>query len=117
MARFKYYRYDFDKKDESKLPIRGFVRIENGNTAVFERPLTPKEISKGKLKEHDDSKASALTRYRMAKGLTQFDLAKASGVPRNAVQRYEGNGIDTCTIAHAKKLAEALDVIVQDLID
>ena len=105
------------KLHKDKLPIRSFVRIEHENTAVYERPLTPKEIINAKLVEHDDSHVRPLTRYRLAKGYTQYELAEVTGVPRNAIQRYETKGIGSCTMYHAAKLAKALDIIVQDLVE
>lgn len=117
MARFKYFRYSFDKKNEGKLPGRNFVRIEDETTAVYDRPLTPKEIAKAKLTEAEDSHVNVVTRYRMAKGLTQFELAKVADVPRNAIQRYESFTTSSCPLSHAVKLAKALDISVMDLIE
>lgn len=119
MARFKYFRYTMaDGVTKKQLPTLGFVRIENENTAVYERPLTKAEIKKCKLTEDErNDKARNITRLRMAKGYTQDELGDISGVPKNAVQRYDINGTGTCPLKYAVRLAKALDCSVLDFLE
>lgn len=116
MPRFKYYRYAMNGTTEKALPVKGLIRIVDG-TAVYDRPLTSKEIKKAKLTENEDNDGAwEVTRLRMAKGYTQWDLAHKSGVPKNAIQRYDVYGMGTCPLKYAVKLAKALDCEVNDFL-
>ena len=52
---------------------------------------------------------------RLARGLTQYQLAELSGVPRICICRYE-SGKYFPSISNAMKLAKALDVSIDELI-
>lgn len=117
MARFKYYRYNLTTDNAEKLPMRSFIRIENGNTAVYERPLTDAELKKFKLEDAGNGKISNLVKLRMAKGLTQEELGNIVECGRTAIQNYELKGTGNCPLKYAVKLAKALDCSITDLID
>ena len=61
-----------------------------------------------------DELANDVRRFREAAGLTQMQLAQRMGVSRKTVNTVE-NGVFAPSIVVALKLAEALDVSVQDL--
>ena len=56
-----------------------------------------------------------LREIRKARGMTQEQLAKVSGIHRITIARYETGKIDS-TLQNAEKLANALCVTVDDLI-
>ena len=60
-----------------------------------------------------------LSEYRKAKGMTQAGLAKASGVPLRAIQKYEGGECEpeNMTLGRAVRLADALGIEPRDLRD
>ena len=57
-----------------------------------------------------------MSAIRKARGLTQDELSRISGVPRITIARYETGRVDP-TMANAKKLADALGVKIDDLIE
>lgn len=118
MARFKYYRYSTKDATRFNVRLNGFVRVEdNGDTAVYMRPLTCHEIEKTGLKELGCGNVYNIKRLRLFKGFTQEDLSNIAGIPKNAVQRYELYGTGTCPLKYAQRLAAALDCSVSDLLD
>lgn len=56
-----------------------------------------------------------LREIRKAKGMTQEQLAKASGIHRITISKYEAGKVDPKT-ENAERLAAALGVTVDDLI-
>ena len=52
---------------------------------------------------------------RIAKGWTQEDLSKKSGVSRNTIVKLEKGDIDGIRFGIIKKIAVALDTTVQEL--
>jgi putative transcriptional regulator len=54
---------------------------------------------------------------REARGLTQAELARRSGVRRETINRLESGGAETRLLATFEKLARALDVALVDLLD
>jgi transcriptional regulator with XRE-family HTH domain len=58
--------------------------------------------------------SAKLKRMREAAGMTQAALAKAAGVPLRTYQTWE-QGVRTPLIDAAAKVAEALDVSLDDL--
>jgi transcriptional regulator with XRE-family HTH domain len=54
--------------------------------------------------------------FRIDAGLTQLELKNASGVHENTIARLE-RGEHTATIPILKKLAKALNVTLDDLVD
>ena len=56
-------------------------------------------------------------RFRKERGMTWFSLAKASGVSRGTIYRFEKTPLDTvgATIETAMKLSKALNVSLDDL--
>ncbi|XZJ42384.1 helix-turn-helix transcriptional regulator [Clostridium perfringens] len=52
---------------------------------------------------------------RIARGWTQEDLSKKSGVSRNTIVKLEKGDIDGIRFGIVKKIAEALDTTVQEL--
>lgn len=56
-----------------------------------------------------------LREIRKAKGMTQEQLAKASGIHRITIAKYEAGKVDPKT-ENAERLAAALGVTVDDLI-
>jgi len=59
--------------------------------------------------------SNKLRKRRVAKGLTQFELAMRSGVPDRYISRYE-LGRSLPNTGHLRKLAEALDVTTDYLL-
>jgi DNA-binding XRE family transcriptional regulator len=57
-----------------------------------------------------------IKKLRIAAGMSQDDLAKAAGISRIAIARYE-TGERTPSIITAVKIANALGCKVDDLID
>ncbi|WP_338595601.1 helix-turn-helix transcriptional regulator [Clostridium baratii] len=52
---------------------------------------------------------------RIAKGWTQEDLSKESGISRNTIVKIEKGDNDGIRFGTIKKIAEALDTTVQEL--
>lgn len=52
---------------------------------------------------------------RIAKGWTQEDLSKESGISRNTIVKIEKGDNDGIRFGNIKKIAEALDTTVQEL--
>lgn len=59
---------------------------------------------------------SNLKEIRKAKGMTQAQLAKAAKIHRITIAKYEAGRVDP-TLYSAEKLASALGVTVDELID
>ena len=116
MARNKYYRYIINGSKD-KLPKVMFIRFEEDNVAVYDRPLTDKEIKKFDLSPTCEYKVRNIVKLRMAKGYTQEELGEITGLGRNAFQRYDLNGAATIPLKYAVKIAKALDCTITDLID
>lgn len=57
-----------------------------------------------------------LKKYREAKGYSKLYLSKISGVPRDTINQIELHGKEAVLMTTLKKLAEALDITIQDLI-
>ena len=62
---------------------------------------------------------SRLKEYREARGMTQAQLAKASGVGVRIIQNYEQGvrDLSKAQVMTVIRLAEALDCGIRDLID
>jgi transcriptional regulator with XRE-family HTH domain len=62
---------------------------------------------------------SRLQDRRKAKGLSQSQLAKASGVNLRMIQKYEIGGaqINGAALIKGKALADALGCLIEDLIE
>lgn len=56
-----------------------------------------------------------LSKIRKARGLTQEELAQATGISRITIARYETNKMDP-TAEKLRKLASVLNVAADDLI-
>ena len=59
--------------------------------------------------------AKNVRRYRVRKGLTQLDLSAVVDIDLRQIKRYEG-ATSTATIVYACRIADALDVSVDDLL-
>lgn len=57
-----------------------------------------------------------IKKYRTEKGCTQEELAKAVGVSRQSIARWE-NGWVVPTLFYAKRLAEHFGITVEELMD
>lgn len=55
---------------------------------------------------------TALIRARIARGLTQRELAERVGLAEQAIQRYEAGGYTGASFARLVEIAEALEVTV-----
>jgi len=55
----------------------------------------------------------ALIRARIARGLTQRELAERVGLAEQAIQRYEAGDYAGVSFARVVEIADALDVTVQ----
>jgi transcriptional regulator with XRE-family HTH domain len=53
---------------------------------------------------------------REAKGYSQAELARRSGVPQSTISRLEAGEVGTINLAHLEKLADALAVNASALI-
>ena len=53
---------------------------------------------------------------RIKRKWSQNDLSKKSGVCRNVISKIENNRIDTVEFGNIKKLAQALEIPVEELI-
>lgn len=53
----------------------------------------------------------------MEKGMTRVELAAKVGVTESAVRHWEKTGIDNLKLSNAKKLANALDTTVIELLN
>ena len=62
---------------------------------------------------------SKLQDIRQAAGLSQGQLSKKSGVPVGAIQQYEVGyrNINGAAVVRVKRLADALGVRIEDLIE
>lgn len=58
-----------------------------------------------------------LRELREARGLSQSQLARASGVPQPTISRLEARRLGTINLKHLEKLAHALGVNAAVLID
>jgi len=79
------------------------------------RAMQMKRIGTDGLQELRMVFSSKLRRRRVAKGLTQFELAIRSGVPDRYISRYE-LGKSLPNTGHLRKLAKALDVTTDYLL-
>lgn len=70
-------------------------------------------------KEQRKAEISPLLAIRVAKGLTQLELSRLSGVNPRQIRRIETGEakIGNITLANATALAHALGVGIEDLID
>ena len=59
---------------------------------------------------------SSLRARREHEGMTQRQLADASGVPFRTIQNWERFGIDMATVGKARRVAKALRCSVDDLL-
>lgn len=55
-----------------------------------------------------------LIRARIARGLTQADLAESLGLKEQQIQRYEATDYESASLARLKEVAQALDVTLLD---
>nr|WP_029423477.1 helix-turn-helix transcriptional regulator [Alicyclobacillus macrosporangiidus] len=58
-----------------------------------------------------------LREFRKAKGLTQADLSKLSGVPQSVISDIETGTAKNPTVTVLAKLAKALGVTLDELVD
>lgn len=67
---------------------------------------------------HDKSEGSKLARRRAELGLTQAQLARRAGVPRQVVSNFENGwrSFRSSRVSTAVKLARALDCNIEDLL-
>ena len=56
-----------------------------------------------------ESLPKALIRTRIAKGLTQKDLAERMGLKEQQIQRYEASGYESASLARISEIAWALE--------
>jgi transcriptional regulator with XRE-family HTH domain len=63
-----------------------------------------------------DLKPGKLTEWRLRRLMTQRDLAKAAGISEAAINRLE-QGLNPPRVSTVRKLAEALNVSPDELID
>lgn len=81
-----------------------------------------KDQEKALLKVLDDSDPEEvgirIRRYREAKGWSQHDLAKATGIPRSTISKYEGGSVKRLVSIRDRLelIAEKLDIQVEDLL-
>lgn len=59
---------------------------------------------------------SPLRARRKHEGMTQRQLADASGVPFRTIQNWERLGIDMATVGNARRVAKALRCSIDDLL-
>lgn len=65
-----------------------------------------------------EKKQTQLQKARLAAGLSQSQLAKASGVPAGTIKRHEQLGtIGSLNLRNAKSLADALGVPIEALLE
>lgn len=63
-------------------------------------------------------KPNRIKELRLAKGLTQKELAELAGTGQSRIWQYEKGDtkVENMTVGQAKKIADALDVKIEDLI-
>jgi transcriptional regulator with XRE-family HTH domain len=54
--------------------------------------------------------------FREAKGMSQEDLAEASGVPQSSISRLERRDVGVVNLEHLDRLARALGIHPRELI-
>lgn len=52
-----------------------------------------------------------------ARGITKTELAKRAGLSRRAINKWCLHGIDKAWLGHIKRVADALDCSIEDLIE
>jgi transcriptional regulator with XRE-family HTH domain len=82
------------------------------------RGMTPEKAEQLRVKRLGD-KGTKLRIARVSKGLSQSELAAASGVPKKTIQRFEQepNRIDGTKLNTLCGLCEALGCKITDIID
>lgn len=82
------------------------------------RGMTPEQAEKVRLKRGID-RGTKLRIVRVRSGLSQSELAAASGVPIKTIQRYEQepNKIDNARLDKLCGLSEALGCKITDIIE
>lgn len=57
-----------------------------------------------------------LKERRKAAGLNQNELSELSGVPKRTIQHWEENGVENGTVKNVLKVADALQLFIEQLI-
>ena len=72
------------------------------------------ELKAGKLKlprmEKLDEMAASIAKIRMAKGITQLEVARRSGISEQTISRYEQSDYQTVGIARLQKILDAIGI-------
>lgn len=65
-----------------------------------------------------EAQINRIRELRVKKGLTQTQLAELAGTGQNRISQYESGDmpVENMTIGQAKKIADALDVKIEDLL-
>jgi len=87
--------------DDLRAEIAEYELLRSGAVSSFEA---------GSLAEL----ATLLVKVRIARGMTQRELADALGVAEQQVQRYESTGYRSASLARICDVADALDVTVTE---
>lgn len=85
---------------------------------MAKRGMTPQQAEEVRLKRWGN-KGTNLRIVRVRRGLSQNELAVASGVPLKTIQRYEQepHKIDSARLQTLCGLSEALDCKIVDILD
>ena len=60
---------------------------------------------------------TSVERLRRERGMSQRELGRASGVPGQVISRWERVGTDRASFALMARVARALEVPMEDLLD
>lgn len=64
----------------------------------------------------NDNMVNNLKNIRQSAGLTQKELAEKSGIPQNKISLYECTDISNKSVSILYRLAEALNVTINDIV-
>ncbi len=119
--RFREAIEAFDAKASGSRPLLAKAQREALESQLAELHAQLKEYEKlrsGKLKKLDKSSFQnlplALIRARIARGLTQKDLAKKLGIKEQQIQRYEETDYASASLNRVNEVIRALDIEVRE---
>jgi ribosome-binding protein aMBF1 (putative translation factor) len=121
VRKFKDALAAFDAKTPEAHPLLVKAQREalESQLAELEMQLADYErLRSGKLKKFKKSSFQnlpmALIRARIAKGLTQKDLARKLGVKEQQIQRYEETDYASASLRRINEVIQALDIEVRE---
>lgn len=92
--------------------------LDGYTQALHDIISTPATDAKKESGHSDSVKTNGLRAARLAKGMKQSELADLTGIPRTRISEYESSWrpMDNMTVSSLRKLAEALDVTMEQIL-